>query len=247
MEASVMQIFKYLLFDRHRFTYVKNKWFKQDNQGYETIVQQINQSEHKPDIGDKLLSEVSFTVFDLETTGFFPRIGDEVISIGAMKINENQIKFPESFYEVISPVKMPSTEVRNLTGLTRLQIQSGKSFPYAFLQFSNFSTDTAVVAHPASFDVNFLREMTIKWGLPTYNPLTVDSFEMANFIYPTKKNSLDELIRFFGIEEKLRHHALNDAFMTAEIFKYLIEELYDRGLYTLNEYWQAQKTHLSTK
>lgn len=244
MQASVMQILKHLLFDWHRFTYVKNKWLKQNNQGYQTIVQQINQSDYKPDIGDRLISEVSFTVFDLETTGFFPKIGDEVISIGAMKINQQHIQFPESFYEVVSSVKMPKTEVKNLTGMTESQIKSGKSFPYAFLQFCEFSKETAVVAHPASFDVDFLREMTRKWGLPIYDPLTVDSYEMANFLYPTKKNSLDELIRYFGIEEKLRHHALNDAHMTAEIFQYLIDELRALDIYTLNEYWQAQQTAL---
>jgi DNA polymerase-3 subunit epsilon len=187
MEASVLQIFKYILHDWHRFNYDKNKWIKQNNEHYQEIVHHLGQLNDSIDIGDQAISEVTFTVFDLETTGFFPEIGDEIISIGAMKINQKLIQFPESYYEVVSPVKMPSAKVRNLTGLDASQIRSGKPFPYAFLEFCEFSTNTAIVAHPASFDVNFFKEMTRRWGLPIYDPYTVDSFEMAKFLYPGKK------------------------------------------------------------
>ncbi|WP_280771876.1 3'-5' exonuclease [Salipaludibacillus daqingensis] len=242
MQVSVLQIFKYLLYDWHRFNHNKNMWIKENFSQYDIVKRQVECTNDPLDIGNNRMSEVTFTIFDLETTGFFPKVGDEVISIGAIKINETHIQFPESFYEVITPMKMPSSTVCDLTGLSHSQIKSGNPFPYSFLQFCEFSKRTVLVAHPASFDVNFLKEISRKWGLPNYTPTYVDSYEIATFLYPKKKNSLDELIQFFGIEEKTRHHALNDAFMTAEIFKNLIHELESRNIYTLNEFWKAQKT-----
>ena len=37
-------------------------------------------------IQDKTLTEDTYVVFDLETTGFYPNSGDSIIEIGAVKI-----------------------------------------------------------------------------------------------------------------------------------------------------------------
>ncbi|PYZ95222.1 DNA polymerase III subunit epsilon [Salipaludibacillus keqinensis] len=241
MEASVIQIFKYLLYDWHQFNYSQKQWVKQNHDKFHDIHDQMEQGLLNSDLIKKPIRDIPFTVFDLETTGFFPKIGDEVISIGALKMNMNQMEFPESFYEVISPIKMASLNIRTLTGLSMSEIRSGKPFPVGFLNFWEFSRSSVVVAHPASFDVNFLKEMAHRWKLPPYNPVSIDSYEMANFLYPNNRNSLDELVHHFGVEEKLRHHALNDAHMTAEVFQYLVNELEKKGIYTIDDYWQACK------
>ncbi|WP_416150623.1 PolC-type DNA polymerase III [Salipaludibacillus sp. HK11] len=243
MKVSVMQIIIYFFYHLPRFLAHKKTWLKQNHGQYELITKELSKEiirEPTIDIFNLPMTEVNFTVFDLETTGLFPKIGDEVLSIGAMKINIHHIQFPESFYEIICPVKQPSFEVRDLTGLTLATINSGKSFPTGFLQFYEFAKGTVIAAHPASFDVTFLKKMALRWELPSFEPVVIDTYEMAQLIFPNSKNSLDELVNRFDIEEKERHHALNDAFMTSEVLKYLIDELIKRNIFTLNQFFQVK-------
>jgi DNA polymerase III subunit epsilon len=180
--------------------------------------------------------ETTYTVFDLETTGFFPKLGDEIVSIGAIKINVNEIRFPEHFYEVISPIGEVPDAIYSLTGLAKEQVENGSSFQEAFLKFLQFSKDTILVAHPASFDVHFLQVMAKQWGFPHFNPLFIDSYFLANFLQPKVNNKLDGLISYFNIDRKERHHALNDAQMTAEIFIKLLALLAEKDVHNFEDY-----------
>lgn len=181
-------------------------------------------------------NETTFTVFDLETTGFFPKLGDEIVSIGAIKLNVNEIKFPEHFYEVVSPIGEVPEYIYSLTGLAKEQVENGCSFQEAFLKFLQFSKETVLVAHPASFDVHFLQVMAKRWGLPKYNPLFIDSYFLANFLQPKLNNKLDRLVSYFEIDQKERHHALNDAQMTAEVFTKLLEMLEEKDVLNFEDY-----------
>ncbi|MCT8137977.1 3'-5' exoribonuclease [Anaerobacillus sp. CMMVII] len=228
-----IRIIKYVLFDQFQY---KNKQQKYLDVNFQ---QQLIKYLYKnnPTLSLKQsLEETTFTVFDLETTGFFPRLGDEIVSIGAMKMNVNQIKFPEHFYEVISPIGEIPDYIYELTNLTKEQVGNGKTFQEAFLKFLQFSQDTVLVAHPASFDVHFLKVMAKRWGLPKYNPLFIDSYFLANFLQPKVNNKLDGLVSYFHIEPKERHHALNDAQMTAEIFMKLLMMLKKKDIHTIEDY-----------
>lgn len=182
------------------------------------------------------LEETTFTVFDLETTGFFPKLGDEIVSIGAIKMNVKEMKFPEHFYEVVSPICEVPDYIYSLTGLTKDQLANGRTFQEAFLKFLKFSEDTILVAHPASFDVHFLQVMARRWGFPMYQPLFIDSYFLANFLQPKLNNKLDGLVSYFNIEPKERHHALNDAQMTAEVFSKLLQMLKEMEIHTFEDY-----------
>ncbi|NLC78055.1 MAG: hypothetical protein GX750_10650, partial [Clostridia bacterium] len=48
------------------------------------------------------LEEIRFVVFDTETTGFHPKKGDELLSIGAVIFEEGRIK-EETFHRFINP------------------------------------------------------------------------------------------------------------------------------------------------
>lgn len=159
-----------------------------------------------------------FTVYDLETTGFYPAIGDEVISIGAVKIDlvEGRI-LEETFYRIVRPIHKVPRVVRQLTGLSIDEIRAGWTFIEAFEEFMAFSKGTTLIAHPVKFDVYFLQTLVQKWGLPDYLPPYLDSEALAKELFPRSNPQLDSLIRKLNIERHERHHALNDARMTAEL------------------------------
>ncbi|WP_096188909.1 3'-5' exonuclease [Evansella halocellulosilytica] len=242
MEVSALRIMKYLLFDFYRFEYDKRKWLKENKAFYGEIVKEIQKMPQSDIDCTTSLEDMTYTVFDLETTGLYSTLGDEVVSLGAVKINMNDIQFPEQFYEIISPIKRVPKEILMLTGLSREEINhSGQPFPYSFKKFLEFSYETVVVAHPSSFDVNFLKELCKKWELPDYRPQSIDSYEVANFLYPGERNQIDDLIKRFDIDKRERHHALNDAYMTAEVFEKLITKLKERNIHTLEDWLTVRK------
>lgn len=228
-----LRILKYVFYDQ--FQLQKQQEKLTDLQVLEKITNMLAQFSY-PIVKEQKLLETTFTVFDLETTGFFPRLGDEVISIGAIKLNVSEMKFQEHFYEVVQPLGEVPEHILTLTGLDVKQINNGITFPEAFLKFLTFSKGSILVAHPASFDVHFLQVVAKRWGIKKFQPAFIDSYYIANFLEPKKNNRLDHLITQFGIDPVQRHHALNDAQMTATIFTYLLEELYNRGITTMEDF-----------
>ncbi|MDF0725613.1 3'-5' exonuclease [Cytobacillus sp. S13-E01] len=191
---------------------------------YATLMQTLKNYQPTA-IDNKELADCTFTIFDLETTGFFPELGDEIISIGAVKVKHSQVQYSNSFYKVISPLQTVTKSTKRFTGLKKKEIIDGEPLPIVMSEFLQFSEGTILVAHPASFDINFLKKRFKKWGLPEFSPEYLDSFLLANKLYPSQKNYLDDLIERFSISRRTRHHALNDAVMTAEIFIQLLGEV----------------------
>ncbi|MEG9297844.1 3'-5' exonuclease [Mangrovibacillus sp. Mu-81] len=187
----------------------------------------------KPTLQQMHLYHCTFTIFDLETTGFFPEIGDEIISIGAVKVFEGKIQQKETFYQVINPLQTVSRETKKFTGLRRKDFLNGVTLPVALKHFLEFSKGTILVAHPASFDINFLQQRLNKWELPSFQPEYVDSFALANALLGRKDCYLDALVNRFDIPKRTRHHALNDAVMTAEIFEELLKICYRQEVHTI--------------
>ncbi|MCA1053923.1 3'-5' exonuclease [Rossellomorea aquimaris] len=189
--------------------------------------------EEKPIHQQKHLYDCTFTIFDLETTGFFPEVGDEIISIGAVKVARGEIQEKDTFYKVIDPLQTVSMKTKKFTGLKRKDFKNGVTLPVGIKHFLEFSMGTILVAHPASFDINFLQRRLKKWELPPFQPEYIDSFSLANALLERDDSYLDAMVKEFAIEKRTRHHALNDAIMTAEIFERLLKICYEQEVHTI--------------
>ncbi|WP_157888166.1 3'-5' exonuclease [Bacillus marinisedimentorum] len=185
------------------------------------------------------LTSYTFTVFDLETTGFLPEVGDAVVSFGAVKWTGLNWQEQEHFYELVKPVIKVPKNIFQLTGIKKSDIKHGIPFVQAFGKFLEFSKGTILVAHPASFDVNFLKATASRWELPDFHPLYIDSYTLARFLHPDADNRLDHLIDCYGVKQHERHHALNDAIMTGEVFLQMIEKLNEKDILTLSHLQKA--------
>ncbi|NQD65408.1 3'-5' exonuclease [Bacillus haikouensis] len=226
------RILKYYLWHQFFFRVQVNQ--EKARPSYIKIGQALKEFEaEKPNLQKMHLYHCTFTIFDLETTGFFPEIGDEIISIGAVKVTKGKIQEKETFYRVINPLQTVSRDTKKFTGLRRKDLLNGVTLPVGLKHFLEFSKGTILVAHPASFDINFLQKRLIRWELPSFKPEYVDSFALANALLGRKDCYLDALVNRFDIPKRTRHHALNDAIMTAEIFEELLKICYRQEVHTI--------------
>ncbi|WP_231572116.1 3'-5' exonuclease [Pontibacillus halophilus] len=236
-----MEILKYIFFEKHIYAH-KIKPYLQGSQ-YELTSNQIQSFEQDSSMLDVPLSEVPFTIFDLETTGLLPEVGHEIISIGAVKITGTDAEVGEGFHQQVRPIRPVTKLTLELTGLDEQDLNQSPPFIEGLSNFLTFSENSIWVAHPARFDLNFLQVMLKRWKLPSLAPLSLDTHAVAKALYPEENHQLDALIQRFGIQQLVRHFALNDAIMTAELLTHLIAELQNRGIHTIRDIY----THLYEK
>ena len=228
-----LQILKYFIFEKPMYYFKIKPYLKWHSYGL--LEEKLLEHTKRGSLEAKSLEELDFTIFDLETTGFLPEIGHEVISIGAIRIQGLHSCKREKFHQVIRPIRPVNRQTLKLTGLTRDRLQNASPFIEGFQNFMEFSEGSVLVAHPAKFDMRFLKAMLKRWKLPDYDPHVLDSQLMAQWLLPNVRHQLDPLLKYVGIEKRERHHALNDAIMTAELFRFLLRKTIENDVGTLEE------------
>ena len=108
------------------------------------------------------LQQLDVVVFDIETTGFFPEQGDEMISIGAIKLIGGKMLAEQSFYSLIRCERELSSTIVNLTGIIIEQLKEAPSLSDVLIQFFGFVQNATLVAHHANHEKSFLQSANWK-------------------------------------------------------------------------------------
>lgn len=188
-----------------------------------------------PDMEKMPLKELAYTAFDTETTGLYPSMGDEIISIGAVPILKGKMIREEAFYEMVDPKRIIRPEAVQVHGITHEMVKGRPTIEKVIPRFHKFVEGSVLVAHNAAFDMRFLELKEPKTGFRFDNPV-LDTLLLSLVIHPQQpSHNLAALARFMGIEVKDRHTALGDAFLVGEIFVRFIPLLKRSGIHTLEE------------
>ena len=193
---------------------------------------------------DRPLSELTFVVFDTETTGLLPH-KDEIVQIGAVRVLKGQIVPGEVLDTLVDP-EMPippaSTKVH---GVSDAMVAGAPTIAVAGKRMHNFSRGAVLVAHNAPFDMAFLRrhagDMEVEWDHPI-----LDTVLLSAVLYGTTEvHTLDALCERLDvvIPDHLRHTALGDAQATADVLCKMLAMLEARGIRTLHEAVDEAKKH----
>lgn len=181
------------------------------------------------------LREITYVVFDCETTGLHPNDGDRMVSLAAVRIVGGRIMTGESFNRIINPGRPIPADSTRFHGLTDAHVRGKPPIEVVLPQFKAFAEDAVLVAHNAAFDLKFLRMFEQGSGVRFDNPV-LDTMLLSTFLDPAAKgHSLDQLCRRYEIPFTDRHTALGDSLATAALLLRMIDALEQRGIDTLGE------------
>lgn len=196
-------------------------------------------------ISDKKLGDLTYVVFDTETTGLLPQQGDEIVQIAAVRIvNERRVD-GEVFDTLVNPgrtIPLASTEVH---GITDAMVADAPSVAEAVARFHRFAAGAVLIAHNAPFDMQFLRRQERGREMVFDHPI-LDTVLLSAVIFGQHDvHSLDALCHRLGITipEEARHTAIGDTVATADAFLKLVAMLQGRGIGTFSEVLVEVRKH----
>ncbi|WP_458412851.1 exonuclease domain-containing protein [Schinkia sp. CFF1] len=184
------------------------------------------------------LDELNVVVFDFETTGFNPEKGDQILSIGAVKLLGlgMSINNAETFYSLVRFEGCLSPGIKQLTGLKEEELKDAPPLSDVLVQFYQFVNGAPLVAHHANHEKKFLHQanwMLFKTGVK--HRIVDTSLVFAVACPGAKLIRLEDYCQHCGLTVQDRHHALGDAQMTAQLWCIYVKKLYDGGCETLND------------
>ena len=172
------------------------------------------------------LSEATYVVFDVETTGL-SAIYNDLIQVAASKMYKGNIV--AEFDEFINPGHPLSAFTTELTGITDDHVKNAKPLVQVLKGFQEFCKDTVLVAHNATFDVGFMNANYERHGLPKITQPVIDTLEFARNLYPEyKRHGLGPLTKRFGVALEHHHMANYDAEATGRLLFIFIKEVAEK-------------------
>ncbi|MRH43805.1 3'-5' exonuclease [Aquibacillus halophilus] len=182
------------------------------------------------------LNELKVIVFDIETTGFYPYNGDKMLSIGAIKMQGDQILEDQVFYSPIYSETAPSEEIERLTGITKDQLENAPPIHNVLKDFYYFIKSDTLVAHHSSHEKQFMKHATWTSMKTSFQHRIIDTSFLTKIIEPeTKLVTLDECCAHYGIAIEHRHHALYDAIATAKLWSESVQSIQEMGFSNLKD------------
>lgn len=164
-----------------------------------------------------------YICLDCETTGLSPK-KDEILSIGAVKINDNKIVMRETINIFVKPSKNIDAESIKIHHIRPVDLQNALEPKEAILKLLDFIGNRPIVGYYIDFDIAMISKYTKKYiGIKLPN----ESIEVSSMYYKTRKKSseyefidlkFDTIMNELDIPTLGKHDAFNDAIMTSMIF-----------------------------
>lgn len=159
------------------------------------------------------LSQASYVIFDLETTGLSARY-DRVIEFGAVKVVQGMVR--ERLNLLINPgpgAKM-SEAAYEVSGISLAQLRRKPEMAEVMPQILDFIGDSILVTHNAEFDIAHLNNELHLLGLDKITNPVIDTLSLSRYLFPeSKAHRLGSLANRFSVayDTSKAHRAQYDA------------------------------------
>lgn len=187
-------------------------------------------------LSQRSLSDLTFIAFDVETTGL-SAIACKLVELSGVKFKLGSSAEKETseyagvqidtFSALINPGGPIPPEVSALHGITDAMVADAPSVDSVLPQFYQWCgnpADTVLIAHNASFDVEFLKVNSLRLRLDLPAHAVIDTLALAQCLVQGSLNyKLKTLSEHFGFAGSLYHRALDDSMYVQKLFAKLVE------------------------
>ncbi|HSJ34670.1 MAG TPA: DEDD exonuclease domain-containing protein [Acidimicrobiia bacterium] len=183
------------------------------------------------------LSEVTFCVLDLETTGGSAATC-EITEVGAARYRMGEEL--GAFQTLVNPGVALPPFITVLTGITQAMVVEAPRIEAVLPALIEFIGDAVVVGHNLRFDLSFLDAAARRLGYPKVSNRTLDTVALARrLVRPEVRNlKLSTLAGHFRSPVAPNHRALDDARATAYVLWGLLERAGGLGVTALEDLLQ---------
>lgn len=187
-----------------------------------------------------------YAVIDSELTGLDPR-RDAIVSLGGLRLAGGRIVLADRFYEEVQPTSALTASSIVLHGITPDDVRGRPGIGGVLREFSAFCATDILVGHFIEIDLGFLRAAYAQAGLPPLANPTLDTWPLYDWLASRTPNDdgpglprlqdprLPVLARALGVPGRSEHNALDDAFVTAQVFQRLLRRLGRWGVTTTGD------------
>ena len=202
------------------------------------------------------IGEVPFVAFDTETS-LFSRPGEsafyDIVEIGCIAFRlSGQI---DSFHSLVKP-HYPFNRVScRAMHITEARLESAPNFTEIANSIENILSGKVIVGQNTQFDIRAVRQATDLYGnkgkigsdiqaslISKLNSMALDTKDIFSGLFPKEKQkSLDVIAQKIGVNsQRTKHSALEDAVLTLNIFKKLVEMAQEKNVSTLANLFELQ-------
>jgi DNA polymerase III epsilon subunit family exonuclease len=201
------------------------------------------------------LSEVTFVVLDVETTGGSPATSS-LTEVAAARYRGGEML--GTYQTLVKPDERIPPFITALTGISDLMVADAPTIGAMLPSFLEFLGGAVVVGHNVRFDLAFLNHALVSTGRDPLPNANVDTLALARRLVrdmvPNCK--LGTLAACLDLTHRPSHRALNDVLATGDLLHHLLERAGSFGILGLEElldlprlvgHPQAAKLRLTTR
>jgi DNA polymerase-3 subunit epsilon len=180
------------------------------------------------------LSDVTFVVIDLETTGGSPT-NNRITEVGAVKVRGGECL--GTLQTFINPGCAIPPSITVLTGITEAMVIPAPPIEQVLPTLLEFIGNAVVVGHNVRFDTGFVDAALQRTGRPRLGNRRVDTCNLARRLVRDEVPNckLGTLAHRFGLAHQPSHRALDDALATADLLHVLLERAAGLGVTGLDD------------
>jgi DNA polymerase-3 subunit epsilon len=181
------------------------------------------------------LDTLEYVVVDIETTGGPHIRGHGITEIAIVRVDANGRKTHE-YSTLINPGRPIPYPIAKLTQISDEMVRAAPYFEDVAQNVRELIEGRVFVAHNVAFDWGFIHGELVR---TTRRPLLgrrLCTVRLARKVVPeVRRRTLDALSYFFNVHNEARHRAYGDARATAQVFRRLLERVWEREI----DSWQA--------
>ncbi len=161
----------------------------------------------------------NYVVIDVETTGFDFQY-DNIIELAAVKFTNG--KKTDEFSSLVKPPRKIPDYIAQLTGISNEMVADAPTLQEALPQYLAFLGNDILVGQNVAFDVNFIYDATILYGLPPLANDHINIMRIAKKLFQGLEHyRLSDIATACAVPQDSAHRSLADCEVAAACYNHM--------------------------